>query len=172
MPSEPLIPDNDYNFPPAPIEAYLDDVVWNGVMTSIGGRLRALEDVNSGIESIQEQLQSLGLQILDDAINPLIADTQASVADLAQQVSDTAAANAQIIADFQDVVAVNLEELSDDINAVQANLGAVQDEIDLILSGGIPADRVTEDDERVFVSPAQKARIESIMTELDGGTFS
>lgn len=172
MSSEPLSPDNDYNFPPAPVEAYLDDTVWNGVMSSIGGRLRGLEAIGTGIESIQEQLQSLGLQILDDAINPLIVDTQASIADLAQQVSDTAAANAQIIADFQSVVAVNLEDLAEEIATVEGNLGAVQAEIDLILGGGIPAAQVAESATRVFVTPEQKALVASILADgVDGGTF-
>lgn len=171
MSSAVLSPDNDYNFLPAPVVAILDDTVWNGVMSSIGGRLRALEDVNSGIEAIQEELSSLGISILDAAINPLIADTQASIADLSQQVADTAAANAQIIADFQEVIAVNLEDLAAEIVTVQGNLSAVQDEVDLILSGGIPADKVAEDGSRVFVTPAQKARLASIMTVFDGGTF-
>lgn len=172
MSSAVLNPDNDYNWPPEPAPAHLTREVWNGFGTSVGVRLRALEAVGTGIESIQEHLQTLGLQILDDAINPLIVQTQESISDLAQQVSDTADANAQIIADFQSVVAVNLEELAGEILTVQGNLTALQEEIELILSGGIPAAQVAEDSTRVFVTPAQKALLASVLAAgFDGGTF-
>lgn len=176
MPSVVLSPDSDYNFPPAPAPATLDRAVWNAVMTSIGARMRALEAVGTGIEAIQQQLSSLGLQILDQAINPLIADTQAQLAVLAQAVADMIAQNGQVIADFEASTAAALAQLDATIATAIADLNgqiaAVQAQVDEILAGGIPADNVSETATRVFVTPAQRAEIDQLRVDLDAVTAS
>lgn len=170
MSSAVLNPDNDYNWPPEPAPAHMTREVWNGFGTSVGVRLRALEAVGSGIESIQEQLQSLGLQILDNAINPLIVDTQAQLANLQQAVADTIAQNAQIITDFQGDTAAALAALdatiAASVAALQADVDAVRGQVDAILAGGIPAANVAEDATHQFVTEAQKAEIGQLRTDL------
>lgn len=163
MPSAVLSPDNDYNWPAPPGAAKMTREEWNAFGTSLGGRLRALESVASGIETVLEQLQTLGLSILDEAINPLIAETQAELAQLAADIQTQITAingvvaafqeeTDQIIADFQAVTAVNLEDLADQISAAEASLAAVQAQIETFLAGGIPTDVLVGD--------------------LDGGTFA
>lgn len=80
MPSVLPTPEDDYRAPPAPSRMVLDRAVWDYVFGSIGGRLRALEDVNSGIETLKLELQNFGIQRLDEAINPLIEQTLAALA--------------------------------------------------------------------------------------------
>ncbi|MCC0033753.1 MAG: hypothetical protein H6887_00645 [Hoeflea sp.] len=93
----------------------------------------ALEDINDGIEALQAELQTFGVERLNDAINPLIASTQET---LDQLVIDLAAAEAAVAA---------------------------------LLAGGIPAADVTESATRVFVTPAQKAEIDQLRTDLTAG---
>ncbi|WEJ60242.1 hypothetical protein [Devosia sp. FJ2-5-3] len=170
MSSAVLSPDNDYNWPPEPSPARLTRQEWDSFGTSVGMRLRALEAVGTGIEAIQEQLQSLGLQILDNAINPLIAATQAQLADLQQAVADTIAQNAQIITDFQGDTTAALAALdatiAASVAALQADVDAVRDQVDAILAGGIPAANVAEDVTHQFVTEAQKAEIGQLRTDL------
>lgn len=80
MPSVLPIPEDDYRAPPAPSRMVLDRAVWDAVFGSVGSRLRALEDVNSGIETLKLELQNFGIQRLDEAINPLIEQTLAALA--------------------------------------------------------------------------------------------
>ena len=80
MPSVLPTSETDYRAPPAPARMVLDRAVWDAVFGSIGGRLRTLEDVNSGIETLKLELQNFGIQRLDEAINPLIEQTLTALA--------------------------------------------------------------------------------------------
>lgn len=166
MPLPPLSPDNDYQLPPSPTPGELDRARFNALLDSIGARLRMLEAAATGLEAIKNDLQQFGLQRLDEAILPLIDQTQQDLANLSAEVAATQAANAQIIDDFQDVVAVNLEDLADQIDAAEAQLAAVQAQIQTYLNGGVPAADVAEDANRVFVTPAQKTEIGQLRTDL------
>lgn len=135
MPSVPPTSENDYQAPPAPAKLVVDRTVWNGVFGSIGSRLRVLEDVNSGIEAIKLELQNFGIQRLDEAINPLIEQTQ------------------QALATLQAAVATAQQELSDTVEDANAAFAAalatasqsiadLQETLDQMLAGGVPAANV------------------------------
>jgi predicted nucleic acid-binding Zn-ribbon protein len=159
----------NYQWPSAPARAVFDRAASDFLFGDVDNRLNALEDIGTGIEQIQAELQQFGLQRLDEAIVPLIDQTEAQIAALRQEVADTQAANAQIIDQFTDVVAVNLQELQDNIDALQGNLDAVQTQIETILAGGIPAANVAESTARVFVTAEQKQALDNHV--FDGGEF-
>ncbi|WP_242221712.1 hypothetical protein [Shinella zoogloeoides] len=152
MPSALLSPDNDYKFPPEPVPAELDREQWDHVMASIGARMRALEAVGTGIEAIQAELQSFGVQRLDEAINPLIEQTQADIAALQQTLATIDADADGLLADVQAQADALIASVQQDVQALRA-------QIDLILAYGIPAANVEEDASRVFVTPEEKASI-------------
>ena len=141
MPSGQPSAANGYQFDPAPARAILNRAVFNAFGADLHARLLVLEDINSGIEALQAELQTFGVERLNDAINPLIASTQAT---LDQLVIDMNAA----------------------IAALNADLAAAQDAIDLLLAGGVPAANIAESATRVFVTPAQKADIGQLRTDL------
>lgn len=164
MSSTPLTPDNDYQFPPAPSQAVLDRVAWNATMRSISERMRAVEVKGDTLDNLVADLSFTAIQRVDQAITPVINGVKADITALSAQVAETLAANQHIIDDFQAVTAVNLEELQQEIADVEAR-------IETILAGGIDAADVQEDSNRVFVTPAQKAKLEELSQKLDGGTF-
>lgn len=132
MPSVPPTSANDYQAPPAPDRFVVDRAVWNGVFGSIGERLRTLEDVNSGIEQIKLELQNFGLQRLDEAINPLIEETQANLALLQQAVADAQQ-------ELEDTVDSANAAFAAALAAANASLVDLQTQLDQMLGGGVPA---------------------------------
>ncbi|MCC0036554.1 MAG: hypothetical protein H6887_14980 [Hoeflea sp.] len=95
MPSVTPTSDNGYQWPPAPARSIMDRLAWNTFGADLHARLLALEDINDGIEALQAELQTFGVERLNDAINPLIESTQAT---LDQLVIDLAAAEAAVAA--------------------------------------------------------------------------
>lgn len=91
-------PEDDYRAPPAPSRLFLDRAVWDAVFGSIGGRLRTLEDVNSGIETLKLELQNFGIQRLDEAINPLIEQTLTALATASDDLGELRETLDQILA--------------------------------------------------------------------------
>jgi len=152
--------DNDYQFRPAPAVAKLDRRTWNVVLGDVGFRLRAIEEKRTELQDLIDDLSFAGVQRLDQAINPLIVGVQRDLDTLKTSVAATVAANDRIISDFQAVTAVNLEELQDQINEVQTR-------INVILAGGLDAADVRESTTRVFVSPAEKAEIGKLRTDVN-----
>lgn len=132
MSSVPPSPSNDYQAPPAPAKLVLDRAVWNSVFGSVGGRLRALEDVNSGIEALKLELQNFGIQRLDEAINPLIAETQAALAALQAEVAQAQDELSDTVADANAAFAAALA-------TANQSLIDVQEALDQMLAGGVPA---------------------------------
>lgn len=158
MSSNPLSRDNDYRWPPEPLIANLTRAIWDEVMggeDGIGPRLRLLEDVNTGIEQIRADLQSFGVQRLDEAINPLIDQTQADVAALQTTLTAINTAAGTLLSDLQAQADTLILSVQDDVAALEAQIA-------LILSGGIPAANVAESATRVFVTPAQRTLLGSI----------
>jgi len=147
MPSEPPLSSNGYQLEPAPARPILNRTAFNAFGADLHARFAVLEDIGSGIATIQAELQSFGITRLNDAINPLIADTQAT---LDQLVIDLNAAIAELNAD----------------------LAAAQDQIDLLLAGGIPAANVAESGTQVFVTPAEKTEITTLRTDLDAVNYA
>ena len=141
MPSETPTSANGYQWPPAPARSIMDRLAWNIFGADLHARLLALEDINDGIEALQAELQTFGVERLNDAINPLIASTQATLD--------------QLIIDMNAAIA-----------ALNADLAAAQDAIDLLLAGGVPAANIAESATRVFVTPEQKADIDQLRTDL------
>ncbi|MGQ3671779.1 hypothetical protein ACT6QG_05220 [Xanthobacter sp. TB0136] len=165
-------PDNDYQFPPAPNRAVLDRATWSAVMLSVGSRLRGLEAQRETLSDVIDELKLFGLERLDTAIGPVIAQAETRLSQLAADIAQTAAENAVLLDDFKAVTAVNLEALRDAIDQAEADLVGVQDEINQMLDGGVSASKVAETTARVFVTPAQRARIEAILTGgLSGGAL-
>lgn len=142
MSSVQLTREGDYQQPPAPAQAILNRDIWNFVLGDIATRFASLEAVNTGIAALQAELQTFGVQRLNDAINPLITDAQNT---LAQLETDIDAAIAQLNAD----------------------VATAQTAIDELLEGGVPADDVNENASRVFVTPDQKTEIGTLRTNLD-----
>lgn len=163
MPSNLLSPDNDYQFPPAPNQAVLSRAIWASVMGSVGSRLRGLEAQRAALSDVIDELKIFGLERLDTAIGPVIADAEARLLQLTQDIAATAAENAVLLDDFRAVTAVNLEALRDAIDVAEADLVGVQDEIAQMLAGGVSAAKVAETAQRVFVSPDQRARLAAIL---------
>lgn len=135
MPSVLPTAETDYQAAPAPARLILDRAVWNAVFGSIGGRLRALEDVNSGIETLKLELQNFGIQRLDEAINPLIAQTQAALASLRSEVQEAQA-------ELADTVDTANAAFAAALATANASLGQVQTQLNQMLAGGVPAANV------------------------------
>lgn len=135
MPSALPNPANDYRAPPAPERFALDRESWDPIFTSIGGRLRALEDVNSGIETLKLELQNFGIQRLDEAINPLIEQTQQSLATLQAAV---ATAQQELSDTVEDANAAFAAALA----AASQSIAGLQETLDQMLAGGVPAANV------------------------------
>lgn len=129
MSSVPPTSANDYQAPPAPDRFVLDRGVWNDVFGSIGERLRGLEDVNSGIEQIKLELQNFGLERLDEAITPLIEQTQTNLAVLQQAVADAQEDLDHTVTEAQAAFAAA-------VSTANASLALVQAQLDAILQGG------------------------------------
>lgn len=137
-----LTAENNYQFPVTPAPAVLGRDDWNAVMASVSGRLVALEDKRSELQDLINDLSFSGQQRLDAAIEPIIEDIERRLAELGDEVLAMKHTNAQIINDFNDVVAVNLQDLADAIQNAQDGLADIEAQFDVILSGGVPADRV------------------------------
>lgn len=152
-------PDNDYQLPPAPQRAVFDRAMFNHLFGSVGSRLRAIEAQRTDLQAVIDDLRLFGLLRLDEAIVPLINQTQAQIEALQQAVADTTAANAQIIQDIQQAA---LQALA----VLEANISEIQERVDTILAGGIPAADVAESESRVFVTPAQKADINQLREDF------
>lgn len=135
MPSVLPTAETDYQAAPAPARLILDRAVWNAVFGSIGGRLRALEDVNSGIETLKLELQNFGIQRLDEAINPLIAQTQAALASLRSEVQEAQA-------ELADTVDTANAAFAAALTTANASLGQLQTQLNQMLAGGVPAANV------------------------------
>lgn len=171
-----LTPENDYQFEPAPSQAKLTKALWNMVMMSISTRVRAIEVKGDALQDIIDELKVFGLERLDEAINPLITDVQEQIAALQQAVQQTIEQNATIIAQFQEdteaaFVALN-QLITTRFAEIDAQILLVEQRINDILAGGFPANDVTESSTRVFVSPAQKAEIGQLRTDLTNTTTS
>lgn len=151
----PLSRESDYQFPPHPLKAELTRAIWNAVLLDVSNRIRGIEVKGTELDQVIADLRMFGLERLDTAIIPLIDQTTAQLAELRSLVDATIAANNQIIADFQEATSGNLEE-------IEAAVAAVQQRIDDIIGGGIAAGLVLEDEERVFVTPEEKAQIAGI----------
>lgn len=141
MPSELPSKSNGYQWPDAPARAILNRTAFNAIGGDIHARFQDLENIGDGIEALQAELQTFGVQRLNDAINPLIAETQATLD--------------QLIIDLNAAIA-----------ALNADLEAAEDAIALLLSGGVPAENITENLTRVFVTPQQRAEIAQLRTDL------
>lgn len=152
--------DSDYQYPPQPAPAPWTREIADAVHLDIAQRLRALEAKRTELQDLVDDLSFFGIQRLDSAINPLIAEVTAEVAALQKAVADTLAANNRIISDFQAVTAVNLGEL-------QAQIDDVQERMNVILAGGLGAADVRESADRVFVTPAQRTEIGRLRTAVN-----
>jgi hypothetical protein len=148
MSSGPLSPDNDYTFPPAPARAVLNRTTWDTTMRSLSQRLKALEEQRVEVAAVIDELRLFGLDRLNTAIVPLIEGVN-------DDIDAAKAAVAALIAEKQ----AELEALSQAIATARAA-------VDELLSGNIPAANVLEDTTRVFVTPDQKAYLDSIEGRL------
>lgn len=153
--STPLTRENDYRFPPHPSQAELNRENWNAVFADVADRLRGIEGKGTELDELIADLRLFGLQRLDTAIVPLIEQTTDQLTVLRALVDATIEANNKIIEDFQEATSGNLEE-------IEAAVAAVQQRIDDIIGEGIAAGLVLEDEERVFVTPEEKAQIAGI----------
>lgn len=141
MSSAVLNPERNYNWPPAPAPANLTREIWNTVFASVGGRLASLEAVATGIEQIQNELQQFGLARLDEAIVPLIKQVREELAKLDADVATAKQSNAASVVEFE------------------AAVKAARAEIDVLLAGGLSADKVRETVNRLFLTADERAEI-------------
>lgn len=195
MPSDLPSRDNDYRFPPAPQKAELDRALWDRVMagTDVGNegiavRLRALEAKRTELQDLIDELKVFGLEILDNALSPLVDEQIAKLETLAGNIDAEIVRINGLFADFeaqsqaaldsldqtvqQSIAEVNttlsttLTQLQTDvdtiIDGINQQVAAVQATVDTILADGIPAANVEEDETRVFVTPAEKAKIADV----------
>lgn len=160
MSSVPPSPSNDYQAPPAPAKLVLDRAVWNSVFASVGGRLRALEDVNSGIEALKLELQNFGIQRLDEAINPLIAETQAALAALQAEVAQAQDELSDTVADANAAFAAALA-------TANASLADLQETLDQMLAGGVPAANVAVTAIDTLTATNAQAAFAEIVSEMN-----
>lgn len=165
MPSVLPTPETDYRAPPAPARMVLDRAVWDAVFGSVGGRLRALEDVNSGIEQLKLELQNFGIQRLDEAINPLIAQTQAALATLLAEVAEAQAELADTVEDANAAFAAALA-------TANTSLGQVQVQLDQMLAGGVPAANVAVTAINTLAAANAQAAFAEIVSEMNTLTES
>lgn len=152
--------ENDYKQPAPPAPANLTRDIWDSVFGDISHRLRDLEARGTELDEVLNELRLFGLERLDTAIVPLIAQTQQQLAQLQQAVADTIAQNAQVIENFQ----VDVQEA---LAALNAQIAAVEARVNEILQGGIPAADVAESATQVFVSPEQRAEISELRADLE-----
>jgi hypothetical protein len=160
MPSVPPTSSNDYQAPPAPAKLVLDRSVWNAVFGSVGARLRALEDVNSGIEALKLELQNFGIQRLDEAINPLIAETQAALAALQAEVAQAQDELSDTVADANAAFAAALA-------TANASLADLQETLDQMLAGGVPAANVAVTAIDTLAATNAQAAFAEIVSEMN-----
>lgn len=114
MPSELPSKSNGYQWPDAPARAILDRAASDSIFGDIHARLVILEELEGGIEALQAELQTFGVQRLNDAINPLIVSTQAT---LDQLVID----------------------LAEGLTGLNSDIATAQSSIDILLGGGVEA---------------------------------
>lgn len=160
MPSVLPTPETDYRAPPAPARMVLDRAVWDAVFGSVGGRLRALEDVNSGIEQLKLELQNFGIQRLDEAINPLIAQTQAALATLLAEVAEAQAELADTVENANAAFAAALA-------TANTSLGQVQTQLNQMLAGGVPAANVALTAINTLAAANAQAAFAEIVSEMN-----
>lgn len=160
MPSVLPTAETDYQAAPAPARLILDRAVWNAVFGSIGGRLRALEDVNSGIETLKLELQNFGIQRLDEAINPLIAQTQAALASLRSDVEEAQA-------ELADTVDTANAAFAAALATANTSLGQVQTQLNQMLAGGVPAANVAVTAIDTLAATNAQAAFAEIVSEMN-----
>lgn len=160
MPSVLPTPETDYRAPPAPSRMVLDRAVWDAVFVSVGERLRALEDVNSGIEQLKLELQNFGIQRLDEAINPLIEQTQAALATLLAEVAEAQAELADTVDNANAAFAAALA-------TANQSLGQVQTQLDQMLAGGVPAANVPVTAIDTLAATNAQAAFAEIVSEMN-----
>lgn len=160
MPSVLPNAETDYQAPPAPSRMVLDRAVWDAVFGSIGGRLRALEDVNSGIETLKLELQNFGIQRLDEAINPLIAQTQAALASLRSEVQEAQAELADTVEDANAAFAAALA-------TANTSLGQLQTQLNQMLAGGVPAANVAVTAINTLAAANAQAAFAEVVSEMN-----
>lgn len=160
MPSVLPTPETDYRAPPAPSRMVLDRAVWDAVFSSIGGRLRALEDVNSGIEQLKLELQNFGIQRLDEAINPLIAQTQAALETLQAEVAQAQDELSDTVADANAAFAAALA-------TANQSLIDLQEALDQMLAGGVPAANVAVTAIDTLAATNAQAAFAEIVSEMN-----
>jgi len=119
--------DNDYKSDPS---TRLNPATWDAVLGSVASRLRALEAKRVEVQGVIDELRQFGLARIDAELAPKIAETQAA-----------------------------LDQLEEDMAAAQAI-------VDSILASTLPATQVNETASRVFVTPAQRAEIGTLRTDL------
>lgn len=140
--------DNNYQWKPAPAPAVLTREIWDTVFASVGSRLLSLEAVATGIEQIQAELQQFGLARLDDAIVPLIRQVRGDLAKLDADVAAAKQSNAASVVEFK------------------AAVQAARAEIDVLLAGGLSADKVTETVTRLFLTSNERTEIAKLRNDL------
>jgi len=146
MPSGQPSAANGYQFDPAPTRAILNRATFNLFGADLHARLLALEDIGDGIATLQAELQNFGVDRLNEAINPLIVETQAAL----------------------DQLNIDMEAALVSLNE---DLAAAQVAIDSLLAGGVPAGNVNESGTRVFVTPEEKTEITTLRTNLNAVSY-
>lgn len=168
--SLPPSPDNDYQFPPAPNRAVLDRAVWAAVMASIGGRLRDLEAQRIEYQQFIDDLKLFALERLNSAIEPIIADMQGRLDAVAleqqqlleQMSSHLSSENSRLntlISDLEGQSQATLQSLNEAVAEAQGR-------VDAILADGIPADDVSESDQRLFMTPDEREQIAELANRM------
>lgn len=61
-----------------------------------------------------------------------------------------------------------IEQVESTIEGIQSDVQSLQEVVDDLLEGVIPAENVAESDERVFVTPEEKAEIGQLRTDMGG----
>lgn len=131
----------------------INDAWFNRLLGDVNLRLRAIEAIKAQLEGAISDLTAVGLSRIDQTIVPVIEQTTASLTALVQSAQG-------------DVTAL-IQGAQEDVEAIQQQVAASAQQIEDLLAGGVPAANVTEDDDRVFLTPAQRDAMATFATSLN-----